>query len=103
MLSPEYTAGRRELVSDKASLRLRPGSPGGLKLSRAGAVAPPTEFANESDGMRYSASARAALLTASVNLRQARDKQISARNDLFTDRRPELYTRLSEIAAADVR
>ena len=40
---------------------------------------------------------RAALLTAAINLRQARDKQISERNDQFTDRRPDLYTRLSEV------
>ena len=40
---------------------------------------------------------RAALLTAAINLRQARDKQISERNDLFTDRRPDLYTRLSKV------
>ncbi|MFF0016511.1 gamma-glutamyltransferase family protein [Streptomyces sp. NPDC005374] len=29
LLSPEYNAGRRELVGDKASYELRPGSPGG--------------------------------------------------------------------------
>ena len=40
---------------------------------------------------------RAALLTAAINLRQARDKRISERNDLFTDRRPDLYTRLSKV------
>jgi predicted amidohydrolase len=40
---------------------------------------------------------RAAVLTAAIDLRQARDKQISERNDLFTDRRPDLYTRLSEV------
>jgi 5-aminopentanamidase len=40
---------------------------------------------------------RAAVLTAAINLRQAQDKQISERNDLFTDRRPDLYTRLSQV------
>jgi 5-aminopentanamidase len=40
---------------------------------------------------------RPALLTAAINLRQARDKQISERNDLFTDRRPDLYARLSQV------
>jgi predicted amidohydrolase len=37
---------------------------------------------------------RAAVLTATIDLRLARDKRNSERNDLFTDRRPELYTRL---------
>jgi len=37
---------------------------------------------------------RAALLTAVIDVRRARDKRISDRNDLFTDRRPDLYTRL---------
>ena len=37
---------------------------------------------------------RPAVLTAAVDLRLARDKRNSERNDLFSDRRPELYTRL---------
>jgi predicted amidohydrolase len=41
---------------------------------------------------------RAAVLTAAVDLRLARDKRNSERNDLFTDRRPELYTRLGDAA-----
>jgi predicted amidohydrolase len=39
---------------------------------------------------------RAAVLTAVIDLHLARDKRISERNDLFTDRRPDLYARLSE-------
>ena len=35
------------------------------------------------------------MLTAAIDLRLARDKRNSERNDLFTDRRPELYARLS--------
>lgn len=41
---------------------------------------------------------RPAVLTATVDLRRARDKRNSERNDLFTDRRPELYARLSDAA-----
>ena len=41
---------------------------------------------------------RPAVLTAALDLRLARDKRNSERNDLFTDRRPELYGRLSDIA-----
>lgn len=37
---------------------------------------------------------RTALLTATIDLRLARDKRISELNDLFTDRRPDLYARL---------
>jgi predicted amidohydrolase len=37
---------------------------------------------------------RAAVLTAAVDLRQARDKRNSELNDLFADRRPDLYARL---------
>jgi 5-aminopentanamidase len=37
---------------------------------------------------------RTAVLTATIDLRQARDKRISELNDLFTDRRPDLYARL---------
>ena len=40
---------------------------------------------------------RAAVLTAVLDLRKARDKRISQRNDLFTDRRPDLYARLSNV------
>jgi predicted amidohydrolase len=36
---------------------------------------------------------RAAVLTATIDLRLARDKRISELNDLFTDRRPDLYAR----------
>lgn len=36
---------------------------------------------------------RMAVLTATIDLRQARDKRISDRNDLFTDRRTDLYAR----------
>jgi len=41
---------------------------------------------------------RPAVLTAAVDLRLARDKRNSERNDLFTDRRPELYARLWDAA-----
>jgi predicted amidohydrolase len=41
---------------------------------------------------------RPAVLTATLDLRLARNKRISERNDLFTDRRPELYTRLWDSA-----
>jgi predicted amidohydrolase len=41
---------------------------------------------------------RAAVLTATIDLRLARDKRISELNDLFTDRRPELYARLWDIS-----
>jgi 5-aminopentanamidase len=41
---------------------------------------------------------RAAVLTATIDLRLARDKRISERNDLFTDRRPDLYARLWDVA-----
>jgi predicted amidohydrolase len=37
---------------------------------------------------------RAAVLTATIDLRQARDKRISELNDLFNDRRPDLYARM---------
>src|ERR1700722_4691566 len=37
---------------------------------------------------------RTAVLTAAVDLRQARDKRNSGLNDLFADRRPDLYARL---------
>jgi predicted amidohydrolase len=41
---------------------------------------------------------RTAILTATIDLRQARDKRISELNDLFADRRPELYARLWDLA-----
>jgi len=41
---------------------------------------------------------RAAVLTASIDLRTARDKRIGELNDLFTDRRPDLYARLTAAA-----
>ena len=41
---------------------------------------------------------RTAVLTATLDLRTARDKRISELNDLFSDRRPELYTRLTAAA-----
>jgi len=41
---------------------------------------------------------RTAVLTAMIDLRLARDKRISELNDLFTDRRTDLYTRLWGIA-----
>ncbi|HUC26892.1 MAG TPA: nitrilase-related carbon-nitrogen hydrolase [Streptosporangiaceae bacterium] len=41
---------------------------------------------------------RTAVLTATVDLRQARNKQISVLNDLFSDRRPDLYARLWDVA-----
>ncbi len=41
---------------------------------------------------------RAAVLTATMDLRLARDKRISDLNDLFADRRPDLYARLWDIA-----
>ena len=37
---------------------------------------------------------RTAMLTATIDLRLARNKRISALNDLFADRRPDLYARL---------
>src|SRR5215831_17820007 len=37
---------------------------------------------------------RTAVLTAAIDLRLARDKRVSERNDLFTDRRPDLYARM---------
>jgi predicted amidohydrolase len=37
---------------------------------------------------------RTAVLTARIDLRVARDKRIGELNDLFTDRRPDLYARL---------
>ena len=40
---------------------------------------------------------RAALLTAAIDFRQARDKRISQLNDLFADRRPDLYGRLCDV------
>jgi 5-aminopentanamidase len=39
---------------------------------------------------------RTAVLTATIDLRLARNKRISERNDLFADRRPDLYARLCE-------
>ncbi|GIH14327.1 nitrilase-related carbon-nitrogen hydrolase [Rugosimonospora africana] len=41
---------------------------------------------------------RTAVLTATVDLRLARDKRIGELNDLFTDRRPDLYARLWDVA-----
>jgi 5-aminopentanamidase len=41
---------------------------------------------------------RAAVLTATIDLRLARDKRVSELNDLFADRRPDLYARLWDIA-----
>jgi 5-aminopentanamidase len=41
---------------------------------------------------------RTAVLTATINLRLARDKRISEQNDLFADRRPDLYARLWDVA-----
>jgi predicted amidohydrolase len=40
---------------------------------------------------------RTAVLTATIDLMQARDKRISELNDLFTDRRPDLYARLWDV------
>ena len=34
------------------------------------------------------------MLTAAIDLRLARDKRVSEHNDLFADRRPDLYARL---------
>ena len=41
---------------------------------------------------------RTAVLTATIDLRLARDKRISEQNDLFADRRPDLYARLWDVA-----
>ena len=41
---------------------------------------------------------RTAVLAAAIDLRLARDKRVSERNDLFTDRRPDLYARLWDAA-----
>lgn len=41
---------------------------------------------------------RAAVLTATIDLRLARDKRVSELNDRFTDRRPDLYARLWDVA-----
>jgi 5-aminopentanamidase len=41
---------------------------------------------------------RTAVLTATLDLQLARDKRISERNDLFADRRPDLYARLWDVA-----
>jgi predicted amidohydrolase len=41
---------------------------------------------------------RAAVLTATIDLRLARDKRTSEHNNLFTDRRPDLYARLWDVA-----
>jgi predicted amidohydrolase len=38
---------------------------------------------------------RSAVLTATIDLRQAREKRIGELNDLFADRRPDLYERLT--------
>jgi predicted amidohydrolase len=46
---------------------------------------------------------RPAVLTAAIDLRLARNKRIGGLNDLFTDRRPDLYARLSGIAAGSRR
>jgi predicted amidohydrolase len=43
---------------------------------------------------------RATVLTATINPQRARDKRISEHNDLFADRRPDLYARLWDIASA---
>jgi predicted amidohydrolase len=40
---------------------------------------------------------RTAVLTATIDLMHARDKRISELNDLFTDRRPDLYARLWDV------
>jgi predicted amidohydrolase len=40
---------------------------------------------------------RTAVLTAAIDLRQARNKRISELNDLFADRRPDLYARLWDV------
>jgi predicted amidohydrolase len=40
---------------------------------------------------------RSAVLTATIDLSRARDKRISERNDLFADRRPDLYARLLDV------
>jgi 5-aminopentanamidase len=40
---------------------------------------------------------RTAVLTATIDLVHARDKRISELNDLFTDRRPDLYARLWDV------
>ena len=40
---------------------------------------------------------RAALLTAEIDLRQARDKRVSELNDLFADRRTDLYAQLWDV------
>ena len=40
---------------------------------------------------------RTAVLTATIDLRQARNKRISELNDLFADRRPDLYARLWDV------
>jgi predicted amidohydrolase len=44
-----------------------------------------------SNGVFVAVADRAAVLTAAIDLRLARDKRNSELNDLFTDRRPELY------------
>jgi predicted amidohydrolase len=41
---------------------------------------------------------RTAVLTATIGVRLARNKRIGELNDLFTDRRPELYARLGDVA-----
>lgn len=41
---------------------------------------------------------RTAVLTATIDLRLARDKRIGELNDLLADRRPDLYTRLWDVA-----
>jgi predicted amidohydrolase len=43
---------------------------------------------------------RATVLTATIDPQRARDKRISDHNDLFADRRPDLYARLWDIAPA---
>jgi predicted amidohydrolase len=43
---------------------------------------------------------RATVLTATIDPQRARDKRISDHNDLFADRRPDLYARLWDIASA---
>jgi hypothetical protein len=42
------------------------------------------------------------VLTATIDLRQARDKRITELNDLLTDRRPDLYARLWNVAQLEL-
>ena len=43
---------------------------------------------------------RTAVLTAGIDLRLARDKRISELNDLFADRRPDLYAAMGRRSGA---